>query len=158
MAFIPLANLSGMFASTWPWGARPYPTVPRSAHLPGAHGRSKQKWGFGLGLRCRVRHSGSDTSGGLHGDDGLDLWTKRHKEGDVQDQAHWASIKWVLTQCLLCPNRTSMVTTSWAQNQRMQQLGNCPDRCMGPPWESMVGTPKPSLELGKTSWRQRHSI
>lgn len=64
-----------------------------------------------------------------------------------QDQAHWASIKWVLTQCLLCPNRTSMVTTSWAQNQRMQQLGNCPDRCMGPPWESMVGTPKPSLEF-----------
>ena len=81
LAFIPLANLSGMFASTWPWGARPYATVPQSAHLPGAHGRSKQKWGFGLGLRCRVRHSGSDTSGGLHGDDGLELWTKRHKEG-----------------------------------------------------------------------------
>lgn len=49
-------------------------------------------------------------------------------------------------------SRTKVVMTTWAQSQRIQQLGNFPDRgSTGLPWEDTVGALQPGWESGRAS-------
>ena len=62
-----------MFASTWPWGGQGPTHLFHEVLIFQGLMEGPNRNGDWLGSEMLGKVSGSDTSGGLHGDDGLEL-------------------------------------------------------------------------------------